>query len=77
MDKRKIMLVALGVTDEWNPLETFKRLLVDVPLARIVGFGIPMELSRDVVKDWDTTGGRSVRCCSRLISRCRTRLRWS
>ena len=55
MDKRKIMLVALGVTDEWNPLETFKRLLVDVPLARIVGFGIPMELSRDVVKDWDTT----------------------
>ena len=55
MDKRKIILVALGVTDDWNPLGVFKQLSDAVPLSRLVGFGIPAALSREVIKEWDAT----------------------
>lgn len=52
-EKRKLLLIALGVTDKWNPIEAFRQLKNDVPLARIVGFGVPMQLSRETIKDWD------------------------
>ena len=53
MDKRKLLLMALGVTDDWNPIEVFRRIKDEVPLARLVGFGIPRSLSRGVIKEWD------------------------
>lgn len=50
--RTKILLMAMGVCDAWDPLEWFKVLRTAVPLARILGFATPTRTSRALVEAW-------------------------
>lgn len=52
MDKRKVLLMAVGVSDRWNPLPWFRQLKTKLPLARLLGLAVPTRTSRGVVEAW-------------------------
>ena len=52
MQKRKILMIALGVTDEWNPLPLFREWRETIPMIRLLGFATPMLTSRATAKEW-------------------------
>lgn len=53
MDKRKIVVFALGVTDKWNPKPMADEIRKDVPFFRLTGLAIPMRTSRETTKEWN------------------------
>lgn len=52
MQKRKILLIAVNVSDQWNPIDTFRAIRERLPLARMTAFGVPTRMSREAVKEW-------------------------
>ena len=52
MQKRKVLLIAVGVQDLWDPLDAFRAIRERMPLARMLAFGVPTRMDRARVKEW-------------------------
>lgn len=60
MEKRKVIVIALGVDDTWNPKDLAERIREDVPFFRLTGFAIPTRTSRDLTKQWNKAKDKDI-----------------